>query len=135
VNWYFEALKKYAVFTGRARRREYWMFELWNPLIMLALFFISFRTVRSGGMGLQLLPLLYVLGVALPAFSSTIRRLHDTNRSGWWLLINLVPILGPISLFIFLVENSTPGDNRFGPNPKLEVDRPEGEIGTLAPPL
>ena len=121
INWYFEALRKYAVFTGRSRRKEYWSFELCNGLIVFPLLVIdiSIRTIKTG---IPLLVELYALGVLLPQVAGSIRRLHDTGRSGWWLLIALVPLFGPISLLIFMLENSQPGDNRYGVNPKTEFE-------------
>jgi len=113
MNWYIDVLKKYAVFTGRARRTEYWMFVLFNILVILVVGFLDNRLGTGGILGV-----LYSLGVLLPSLGVAIRRLHDTDRSGWWLLICLVPLVGCIILFIFMVLEGTPGDNRFGPNPK-----------------
>jgi uncharacterized membrane protein YhaH (DUF805 family) len=113
MNYYLDVLKKYAVFTGRARRKEYWMFFLFNVIISFAIGFID---GFIGAMGI--LSIVYVLGTLLPGIGVAIRRLHDTDRSGWWLLISLVPIVGFIVLLVFLVSDSQPGENRFGPNPK-----------------
>jgi uncharacterized membrane protein YhaH (DUF805 family) len=119
MNWYVEVLKKYAVFTGRAQRAEYWWFALFNLLIMLALTFIdSLIGTYSVDAGLGLFSGLYALAVLLPGIGVAIRRLHDTSRSGWWLLIGLVPLVGAIVLIIFFVMDSTPGENQHGPNPK-----------------
>lgn len=120
MNWYLEVLKKYAVFDGRARKKEYWMFFLFHVIIMIALVVLgavagsiseAFGYVFIGLLGI------YVLGVLLPVIGVTIRRLHDSNRSGWWILIQLVPYVGPIAMVVLLVFDGTPGDNKYGPNP------------------
>ena len=129
MNWYLQALKKYTVFTGRARRREYWFFVLFNILISAALSIVDFFTgTYSADYHTGLLGGLYSLGVLLPAIAVTIRRLHDTGRSGWWILIVLVPIIGGIVLLIFMVLDSQTGDNEYGPSPKAEP-----ASGTAAP--
>ena len=113
MNWYLDVLKKYAVFSGRARRKEYWLFLLFNFGISIALAIIE-ALIGTGG----LLGALYALGVFIPSLAVAVRRLHDTNRSGWWLLIGLVPLIGIIVLIVFFVQDSDAGDNTFGPNPK-----------------
>lgn len=118
MNWYLDVLKKYFVFQGRARRKEYWMFTLFSVLIYIALMIIEGILGMGGEGGLGLLSSLYSLGVLLPSLGVAVRRLHDTNRSGWWLLIGLIPILGGIVLLVFMVLDSQPGTNQYGPNPK-----------------
>lgn len=113
MNWYLEVLKKYAVFSGRARRTEYWMFFLFNFIISFVLAFIEGIVGGPGIIGL-----LYSLAVLIPGIAVSVRRLHDTNRSGWWLLIGLVPLIGAIVLLVFMVQDSQQGDNHYGPNPK-----------------
>ena len=121
MNWYLEVLKKYAVFNGRARRKEYWYFFLISTVISIFLALIdSFTGTISEEAGLGLLSGIYALAVLIPGLSVTVRRLHDTDRSGWWILIGLIPIIGGIALLIFMVLDSTPGDNQYGPNPKVE---------------
>jgi uncharacterized membrane protein YhaH (DUF805 family) len=121
MNWYLQALKKYTVFTGRARRSEYWFFVLFNILISAALSVVDFFTgTYSAYYHTGLLGGLYSLGVLLPAIAVTIRRLHDTGRSGWWILIALVPVIGGIVLLVFMVLDSQAGDNEYGPSPKAE---------------
>jgi uncharacterized membrane protein YhaH (DUF805 family) len=136
MKWYFETLRKYAVFAGRARRREYWMFELWHALILVALFVIDIKASASGHDQRAVLTGLYILVTALPAFAGSVRRLHDTNHSGWAILIGLIPLVGQFVLLRFLIKDGDPGVNRFGPNPKTEpVAAPAPEMGYLAPPL
>jgi uncharacterized membrane protein YhaH (DUF805 family) len=113
MNWYLDVLKKYAVFDGRARRKEYWMFFLFNIIIAFALGIIEGIIGGPGVVGA-----IYGLAVLLPGIAVGVRRLHDTNRSGWWLLIGLVPLIGAIVLIVFFVQDSQPGDNQYGPNPK-----------------
>lgn len=113
MNWYLEVLKKYAVFTGRARRTEYWMFVLFNFIVAVVLGIID-RVIGTGG----LLGAVYGLAVLLPGIGVAIRRLHDTGRTGWWLLIGFVPLIGLIVLIVFMVMDSKPGDNEYGAYPK-----------------
>ncbi len=119
MNWYTEVLKKYFVFEGRARRTEYWMFTLFNVIVCIVLMAIdhALGTWRPDSR-IGVLSGLYSLGVLLPSLGVTVRRLHDTDRSGWWILISLIPIIGGITMLVFMVLDGTPGPNRFGPNPK-----------------
>ena len=126
MEWYLAVLKKYLVFTGRATRTEYWMFALFNVIISIVLSIIGYVVV--GGNGQSALSSLYSLAVLLPSLGVSVRRLHDTNRSGWWLLISLVPIIGIIVLIVFLVQDSDPGDNRYGPNPKAPAITPSPAV-------
>ncbi len=124
MNWYLQVLKKYAVFSGRARRKEFWMFFLFNGIIIFALVAAAMAggSIAGGSEGLMflfiLLYMLYVLAMLIPNIAVSVRRLHDTNRSGWWLLIDLIPFIGGIIILMFMMENSQPGENRYGPNPK-----------------
>jgi uncharacterized membrane protein YhaH (DUF805 family) len=120
MNWYLEVLKKYAVFNGRSRRKEYWFFFLFNIIISLVLGFIDGIVGTSSG-GIGLLGGLYVLAVLIPGIGVAVRRLHDTGRSGWWLLIAFVPIVGAIVLIVFMVQDGTPGENAYGKNPKEAI--------------
>jgi uncharacterized membrane protein YhaH (DUF805 family) len=120
MNWYLDVLKKYAVFNGRARRKEYWMFFLFNVIISIVLLIVDGIIGTSAVPGaLGLLGGLYALALLIPGIAVAVRRLHDTGRSGWWILIGLVPFVGGIILIVFLVQDGTPGDNQFGSNPKM----------------
>ena len=122
MNCYLEVLKKYAVFSGRARRKEYWMFFLFNLIITAVLALIDSLTgTFSSQAGLGLLSGLYSLAVLIPSIAVTVRRLHDTGRSGWWILLGLIPIIGGIILLIFMVLDSQPGENQYGPDPKAAL--------------
>jgi uncharacterized membrane protein YhaH (DUF805 family) len=112
MNWYLEVLKKYAVVSGRARRREYWYFVLFNLIIFIILTIIDYA-INSA-----IISTIYSLAVLIPSIAVGVRRLHDTNRTGWWLLIGLIPIIGWIVLIIFMVQDSQKGENQYGPNPK-----------------
>ncbi len=119
MNWYLEVLKKYAVFSGRARRKEYWFFVLFNIIISIVLAVIDGVTGSfSAEAGMGLLGGIYTLAVLIPGIAVSVRRLHDTERSGWWLLIALVPLIGAIVLLVFMVQDSKPGQNQYGANPK-----------------
>ncbi len=107
MNWYIDVLKKYAVFDGRARRTEYWMFVLFNLIVAVVLSLIDRMT------GHQILSTLYALAVLLPGVGVGIRRLHDTGRIGWWLLIAFIPLIGAIVLIVFMVQDSQPGTNQY----------------------
>ena len=115
MHWYLEVLRKYATFSGRARRKEYWMFALINILIMLGLTIVEGTSgVTDGGV----LSALYSLAVVIPSIAVTVRRLHDTGRSGWWILLPLIPVLGAFVLLVFTCLDSEPDTNRYGANPK-----------------
>jgi len=119
MNWYLEVLKKYAVFNGRARREEYWYFLLFNLIISIVLKGIdSVIGGSSAEVGISLLGGIYSLVILIPGIAVSVRRLHDTDRSGWWLLIGLIPLIGAIVLVVFMVQDSKPGENQYGPNPK-----------------
>ena len=119
MNWYLEVLKKYAVFSGRSRRAEYWYFVLVNLIVVIVLSLIdtllgTFNVVQ----GVGLLSGIYGLAVLIPSLAVTVRRLHDIDRTGWWIFINLIPLIGTIVLLVFAVTDGTLGSNRYGPNPK-----------------
>jgi uncharacterized membrane protein YhaH (DUF805 family) len=116
MSWYLSVLKKYAVFSGRSQRKEYWMFGLFHGIIIFLLFLAP-----DGRDGVPALVGIYYLATLLPTLAVTFRRLHDMDRSGWWVCIQLVPILGAIVLLVFLVTDGTKGDNRFGPDPKARA--------------
>jgi uncharacterized membrane protein YhaH (DUF805 family) len=119
VSWYLEALKKYAVFHGRSRRAEYWYFVLFNLIVAVVLAGIdTLLGTFSSAQNIGLMSGIYSLAVIIPTLAVTFRRLHDIDRSGWWILINLVPLIGTIVLLVFALMDGTPGDNRYGPNPK-----------------
>ena len=111
MEYFLLALKKYADFNGRARRKEYWMFILFYMIIYIGLAVVD--TFVTGG----ILVSLFALAMFIPSISAAARRLHDTGRTGWWQLITFVPILGIIVLIIFLAQDSHE-ENKYGVNPK-----------------
>lgn len=112
MNWYLAVLKKYADFRGRARRKELWMFALISFVIAIVL------GIVDGMIGIPILGGLYGLAVLIPSLAVGARRLHDTGRTGWWLLVGFIPLIGFIVLIVFFVLDSNPGENPYGPNPK-----------------
>jgi uncharacterized membrane protein YhaH (DUF805 family) len=113
MNWYLAVLKNYVGFSGRARRTEYWMFALFNCIVLLVLYILAIAVHA-----LIVLYILYALAVLLPSLAVAFRRLHDTGRSAWWILIGLVPFVGGIVLLVFACLPGTPGPNQYGPDPK-----------------
>ena len=119
MDWYLDVLKnKYATFSGRARRKEYWMFLLINLVVSVALALIDslIGSVSESGMGL--LSSVYSIGVLITSLALCVRRLHDIGRTGWWVLISIIPVIGAVVLLVFMLLDSEPGSNRYGANPK-----------------
>ncbi len=123
MEWYTMVWQKYAQFDGRSRRKEYWMFTLFNIVVccvlyagLLAAFFAGQRMV---GILISCVYVAYALAVLVPGIAVSIRRLHDTNKSGWWILINLVPLVGGIIFLVLMCIEGDPGPNLYGPSPKL----------------
>lgn len=118
MNWYLTVLKNYAKFSGRARRKEFWMYSLIHFLIISALVFID---INLGTFDIEkktgLISSIYVLATFLPTLAVSARRLHDINYSGWWVLLNIIPI-GSLVVLIFCGFKGTSGSNRFGQDPK-----------------
>ncbi|UAX41279.1 DUF805 domain-containing protein [Pasteurella canis] len=118
MNWYLTVLKNYATFSGRARRKEFWMYSLIHFLIISALVFID---INLGTFDIEkktgLISSIYVLATFLPTLAVSARRLHDINYSGWWVLLNIIPI-GSLLVLIFCGFKGTSGSNRFGQDPK-----------------
>ena len=119
MEWYLEVLKKYAEFDGRARRKEYWMFVLFNAIISIGLQIVgALLGLKMFNGQLDILGTLYSLVVLIPSIAVSIRRLHDIGKSGWWLLIAFIPCIGAFVLLYFLIQNSQQESNQYGPNPK-----------------
>src|SRR6056297_179549 len=107
ISYYLEVLKEYDEFRGRVSRKKFWMFVLVSAIVSILLIFINIGVF-----------LVYSLLVILPSLGVTVRRLHDTNRSGWFLLLEFIPLIGGIYLMILCVEEGTHGENEYGKNPK-----------------
>ncbi len=137
MSWYVAVLKKYAVFSGRARRKEYWYFFLVNIIIAMVLGALTAIVGGSGqnssssnplSLGLSCISSLYSLAVLLPGLGVVVRRLHDIGKGGAWIFIGLIPLIGGIWLLVLMATDSQPGDNQYGPNPKMEAN-------PMAPPM
>ena len=128
MKWYLKVIKNYAGFSGRARRKEYWMFVLFNLIFIIVAAILdnilgtTFKIEMGGSQSVNLhygyLYVLYALAVLIPGLAVVVRRLHDVGKSGWMLLIALIPILGAIWLLVLMVTDSKAGENKYGSNPK-----------------
>ncbi|CCN34459.1 conserved hypothetical protein [Vibrio nigripulchritudo SO65] len=112
MEWYLAVLKKYSVFEGRARRKEYWMFILFNAI------FTSILGLIDKILGIEFLGIIYGLALIVPGIAVNVRRLHDIGRTGWWVLIALVPFIGWAVLIIFAATEGVKGGNEYGADPK-----------------
>ena len=117
MQWYLKVLREYANFEGRARRTEYWMFQLFTVIALFVAMIVDVTIGVATQFPVPVLTIAYSLATMVPAIAVAIRRLHDTDRSGWWLLLGLVPF-GSIVILVFDCLDSTPWPNRYGPNPK-----------------
>lgn len=119
MNWYLKCWKQYADFSGRARRKEYWIFSLINYIIIFFLYILQIVMIESTlWLIFPIIFFLYAVAVFLPGLAVSIRRLHDIGKSGWWYLIYLIPIIGAIWLTVLMCLDSEPGENQWGENPK-----------------
>jgi uncharacterized membrane protein YhaH (DUF805 family) len=122
MNWVFAAIKKYTVFQGRARRSEFWFFFLF---VMVGVFVLAIIDnligIASQSTGIGLFSVLFLLSMLLPSIAAQIRRLHDTGRSGWWSLVNVIPYVGSIILLVLLALPGEEGANKWGENPKMDM--------------
>ena len=118
MDWYFKVLKNYLGFSGRARRKEFWMFILVNLVLTVVLSILDkmlgLRIAGDEG----LLTTVYGVLIFLPYWAVQFRRLHDTDRSAWWLLLLLIPLVGWLIILAFNCQNGTPGENEYGADPK-----------------
>ena len=122
MDWFLTVVQDhYADFSGRARRTEYWMFQLVSVGIVVGVGLLAAvlgavsETLALVGVAAYVL---VALALAVPSVAVLVRRLHDTGRSGWWYWIGLVPVVGALVLFYFLVLDGDPGPNAYGPDPK-----------------
>ena len=118
MNWYLDVLKKYAVFNGRSRRQEYWMFILFNFIISSAISFIG------NILHLNFLTSLYALAVFIPVLAVTTRRLHDIGKSGFYIFLVLIPLIGSLILLYFMCIEGEAHANKYGLNPKEDPFTP-----------
>ena len=122
MNWYLKVLKQYADFRGRARRKEFWMFNLFNAIVIFALMLAIISKEMAGSNILSVIGMVlfggYALAVFLPSLAVYVRRLHDVGKSGWWLFIGIIPIVGGIILLVWYCQRSQACENEYGANPK-----------------
>jgi uncharacterized membrane protein YhaH (DUF805 family) len=123
MQWYLKVLRQYVDFEGRARRTEYWMYILVTVGIAIVLAVLDSLLFGTSS---RVLGLIYALATLLPSLGVTVRRLHDTSRSGWWVLISAIPLIGAIVLIVFLATEGTRGPNAYGPDPKVSYSAPIG---------
>lgn len=122
MQWYLKVLRQYADFGGRARRTEFWMFTLFNTIFSIVLLVIDSAAGLTFGeppSQFGVLRTIYSLAVLVPTIAVAVRRLHDTDHSGWWVLIGLIPIVGWIILLVWYCTDGRPEPNQWGPNPKM----------------
>jgi uncharacterized membrane protein YhaH (DUF805 family) len=119
MNWYLLVLKKYAEFNGRARRTEYWMFLLFHIIVAVAAMLVdNLLGLTFGEIPYGFIYMAYALATIIPGLAVTVRRLHDIGKSGWMILVSLIPLIGGIWLLVLMLTDSQPGNNEYGPNPK-----------------
>lgn len=122
MEWYLKVLRDYTTFSGRARRKEFWMFQLINTLIAVVLQLLYLFAQAGSSTFFTLLTtflvILYSLFILIPSIAVSVRRLHDIGKSGFWYLIGFIPIVGLVLLIVWFVQDSDPGQNEYGPNPK-----------------
>ncbi len=123
MNEYLSVLRNYAGFSGRARRKEYWMFVLFNIIFSIGAMILDKILGTQFDTGTLAMPygyvyLLYCLFVFIPGFAVGVRRLHDVGKSGWFFLIALIPLIGAIWLLVVMLTEGTVGENKYGPDPK-----------------
>lgn len=142
MKYYIHVLKNYARFNGRARRSEYWYFILFNFFVSVIAMIIDNlmgTTITMQGAGeMVALPygyvyIIYAVFMILPSLAVAVRRLHDVNKSGWFLLISLIPIIGAIWLLVLFCTNSDDGPNKYGPNPKGSANDEIDQVGSYLP--
>ena len=118
MNDYLEVLKKYATFSGRARRREYWMYFLFN---LIAIIVLASSTAVLGRIGFMLY-VLYALGTIIPGLAVVVRRLQDQGKPWTWIFIGLVPFIGGIWFLVLMCTEGTSGENKYGSDPKASLN-------------
>jgi len=120
MEWYLMVWKKFAEFSGRSRRKEYWIFQLINSLIYFTQYIAGYVFMKNGIAGIIfVLCLVYFLAAFIPSLAVSVRRLHDIGKSGWFLLIVLIPLIGGIVLIVFMAMDGESVPNEYGPDPKL----------------
>jgi uncharacterized membrane protein YhaH (DUF805 family) len=123
MKWFLKVLRQYADFSGRARRKEYWMYSLINFIFVTVASILDNATgMAIEGIGYGPIYIIFVLATLIPGIAVSVRRLHDVGKSGWMLFVALIPIIGVIWLLVLAVKDSQPGSNQYGENPKSIED-------------
>ena len=130
MEWMLMPLKRYADFSGRSRRKEYWMFTLGSVIVSVILYGIIGASIGLGNpedtgslalmSGAGIILLVFAVAIFIPSLAVQVRRFHDQDKSGWFILLNLVPYVGWIVVLVMMCIDGTRGPNRFGPDPKGE---------------
>ena len=128
MNLYFQVWKKYAVFSGRATRSEFWLFEIINFLLLLVFGAVSALTSETSGVAegeefanpAAIIYLVFVVAAVLPRLGVGVRRLHDTGKPGIWILISAVPMVGQLALLVLMLQGSEKEDNEYGPGSQID---------------
>ncbi|TWT07154.1 DUF805 domain-containing protein [Planococcus sp. CPCC 101016] len=115
---FLDVFKKAFNFSDRSRRKEFWIFTLWVFIISIVLAIVEYATGLVIDPDIGILTTIFSLLVLIPSLSVTVRRLHDIGRTGWWILLALIPLLGWIALFVLTLLDSESGSNKYGSNPK-----------------
>lgn len=136
MEWFIKCLKNYANFSGRARRKEYWMFILFYMLLYIPFYVISMYATSQNMATLNLivsgLMVIISLGLCIPSLAVVVRRLHDINKSGWYYFMGLIPLVGGFILLYYLLKEGDKGENLYGPDPKaLENGLDSNELTRL----
>ena len=118
MDWYLTVLRSFSDFSGRARRKEYWMFTLFNAIFAAVASVLDRVLGLAGEAGIGPLYGLYLLVVLVPGIAVAIRRMHDTGRSGWMLLVGLIPLIGVLLVLYWAIQEGEPRENAYGPDPK-----------------
>ena len=121
MSWYISVFRNYDDFSGRARRKEYWLFLLINMAVMCVAAILDYVAGTHEVTRFGVLGLLWLAAIAVPSWAVGVRRLHDSGRSGWWLLVSLVPFIGPLAIIVLMLLPGTPGENEYGRNPRPQL--------------
>ena len=123
MEWYLKVIRQYADFNGRARRKEYWMFVLFNMIFaIVAMILDNVLGITIAGLPYGPLYIFYGLAMFIPGLAVCVRRLHDIDKSGWMILVALIPLAGAIWLLVLYCTEGTQGDNKYGSDPKIEEE-------------
>lgn len=122
MHWYLDAMRKYFVFDGRSQREAFWYFTLVNSVFaIIAAITDSILGITFGDSPYGLISFLYLLAVLCPSLALSVRRLHDIDKSAWYILLAMIPVVGPIWLLVLYCQRGTGGDNRFGLDPLADT--------------